>query len=1089
MKNATLWLGLVWVVVLVGAAPGGRDKKVDAKATPLGDLFPGLKFRSIGPAFSSGRISDFAVNPRRPCEYFVAVASGHIWKTVNGGTTWTPVFDNYGAYAIGCLAMDPSNPNLVWAGTGENNHQRALGYGDGVYRTEDGGKSWVNMGLKNSRQIGRILVDPRDGRVVWVAAEGSAWGPGGDRGLFKTTDGGKTWTCVLAVSADTGINDAVMDPRNPDLVYASSEQRRRHAFTKIGGGPETAIYRTGDGGATWQKLESGLPKEHMGGIGLAVSPANPDVVYAIIEAANGAGGFFRSTDRGASWAKMSGHTAQGQYYNEIFCDPRDVDKIYSVETISQVSEDGGRTWRPLGNHKRHVDDHALWIDPTDTRHLLVGGDGGVYETFDGGEHFRFKENLPVTQFYRVAVDDSRPFYYVYGGTQDNNSMGGPSRNARAGGVTGDEWFVTNGGDGFWSQIDPTNPDIVYAESQYGGMVRYDRRSGEAIDIRPQPRQGEATFKWNWDTPLLLSPHSPTRLYCAANKVFRSDDRGDSWTVISGDLSTGTDRNSWPVMGKHWSVDAVAKDVSTSLWGTVVSLAESPLREGLLFAGTDDGLVQVTEDGGSSWRRAGLFPGVPAHTWVSDLLPSAFDENVVYATFNNHLRDDFRPYVLRSEDKGRSWEACAAGLPANGPAWTIAQDSVNPGLLFLGTDLGFFVSVDGAGSWHAFRSGLPTVAVRDIALQKRENDLVLATFGRGFYVLDDYTPLRLWKPELERQAGHLFPVRPAWMYIERSERYGQGSAGYAAPNPPFGAVFSWWLRDEPKTRKQRRQDREKELFARGAPLPQPDREELRRESLEVPPYLLFTIRDEEGQVVRQLTQKPARGVNRCAWNLRLAAVRPMRLEKDRFDPLVEVDDGMLAMPGTYTVSMALCTDGEVTPLAGPVAFQAEVLANATLPAADRRELFDFQKRLAALARSLAGAEKYAAELGARLAHVRQALLLAPADTTEPNRRAVALATELDAIDFALHGTPARASREEVPPEPMALMERLNTAVYTQWRSTSAVTRTQLEDYRILREEFPPVLERIRKAAASLAGLEEFLEKAGGPWTPGRLPSGT
>jgi photosystem II stability/assembly factor-like uncharacterized protein len=389
------------------------DNKAD-KDLLSSDILSGLKFRNIGPALSSGRIADITVNPLDHSEYYVAVACGHIWKTQNAGITFEPVFDRYGAYSIGCLAIDPSNPHVVWAGTGENNHQRALGYGDGVYKTVDGGKSWKNMGLKESRQIGMILINPNDSDMVYVGAEGSAWGPGGDRGLYKTVNGGQTWEKVLNISENTGVNCMVMDPRNPDTIIASSEQRRRHVYTKIGGGPETAIYKTTDGGKNWKKISAGLPKSDMGGIGLAISPVNPDVVYAIIEAANQEGGFYRSRDRGESWEKMSSHASSGQYYNEIYCDPLDMDKVYSVETVTHYTEDGGKTFQRLGLKSRHVDDHALWIDPNNTRHLIIGGDGGVYESYDAGQNWNFKTNLPVTQFYRVAVDNSLPFYYVYG---------------------------------------------------------------------------------------------------------------------------------------------------------------------------------------------------------------------------------------------------------------------------------------------------------------------------------------------------------------------------------------------------------------------------------------------------------------------------------------------------------------------------------------------------------------------------------------------------------------------------------------------------------------------------------------------------
>ena len=581
-----------------------QDAKKD---TSKADIYSGLKWRSIGPAFTSGRIADFAVNPANHSEYYVAAASGGIWKTEDAGITFAPVFDTCGAYSIGCLALDSNNHFVVWAGTGENNHQRVLGYGNGIYKTTDGGISWKNMGLKNSRQIGMIQIDPRNSNIVFVAAEGSVWAPGGDRGLYKTIDGGETWKKVLEISENTGVNNVIYDPRNPDIMYATSEQRRRHVFTKIGGGPESAVYKSVDAGETWFKIMEGLPKVDLGGMGIAISPVNPDIIYLIVEAAENKSGFFRSINRGATWEKMSDHASSGQYFNEIYCDPKNADKVYSLETYSCYTEDGGKTWKNLSTKDRHVDDHALWIDPNDTNHFLIGGDGGVYETFDGGEKYDFKQNLPITQFYRVTVDDSKPFYYVYGGTQDNNSMGGPSRTISSDGIVNSDWFITCGGDGFWSAIDTVDSNIVYAESQYGGMVRYDRESGESIDIRPEPKEGEFTFKWNWNTPLFISPHNHNRIYCAANKVFRSDDKGDTWEEISGDLTAQIDRNKWPVMGKYWSSESVAKDKSTSLYGTIVSMSESSLKENLIYVGTDDGLIQVSEDA-KTWRKIEKFPG-------------------------------------------------------------------------------------------------------------------------------------------------------------------------------------------------------------------------------------------------------------------------------------------------------------------------------------------------------------------------------------------------------------------------------------------------------------------------------------------------
>ena len=1086
----TLWAIMVFLfltgIMLPQSTFAQRKKAATTMDTIKSGDFSGLKFRSIGPAFASGRISDFAVNPKHPEEYYVAVASGHIWKTTTSGTTWESIFDNYGAYSIGCLAMDPENSNVIWAGTGENNHQRCLGYGDGVYKTMDGGKSWNNMGLKDSRQIGMIAIDPRNTNVVYVAAEGSTWGPGGDRGLYKTTDGGKTWNKVLEISENTGVNNVILDPRNPDVLYATSEQRRRHTFTKIGGGPESAIWKSTDAGATWNKLTSGLPGGDVGGMGIAISPVNPDVVYAIIEAAGETGGFFRTTDRGASWSKMSDYHSSGQYYNEIFCDPKNVDKVYSTETFSKVTTDGGKTWNNVGNKYRHVDDHALWINPDNTDHFLIGGDGGIYETWNSGQDFHFKNNLPVTQFYRVNVDNSEPFYYVYGGTQDNNSMGGPSRNLSSYGVINDEWFVTNGGDGFWTAADPTDPNIVYAEAQYGNVVRYDRKSGEAMDIRPEPRKGEDTYKWNWNSPIIISKHSPTRLYMAANKVFRSDDRGNTWEVISEDLSTGTDRNTWPVMGKFWSADAVAKDVSTSLWGTIVSLDESPVKENLLYVGTDDGVIQVSEDA-KNWSKVSSFPGVPEFTYVSDIFASPIDENVVFASFANLKRDDFKPYVLKSTDKGKSWVSIASNLPENGSVHTIAQDVVNPDLLFAGTEFGIFVSIDGGGQWTQLKNGIPTVAVYDMAFQQRENDLVLATFGRGFYILEDYTPLRTINKSIMDEDAHIFPIKDALMFVQTGGKYGQGSAYYAAKNPDFGATFTWWLKEAPKTIREKRRETEKELFKKSERIPQPTEAELRAEEQEIKPYLVFTIKDGKGEVIRRLYDKPSKGMNRINWNLRYAGTMPVREKDGKFDPFNDGSSGMFVMPGEYSVSLAMVAGGETTELAGPVNFTAKVLDNTTLPAPDRAALVSFQNEVSDLTRIVMGTNRFADELSKKLTTMQQAVHQTPSASPELSNKIQALSLQMDDILWTLNGKEPIASREENPPLPVSINERLGNLTYAFYRSTSAPTSTQKRNYQIIREEFPEVYNKIKQLSeVTLPAIEAEMEAAGVPYTSGRLP---
>jgi len=1064
-----------------------KKKKTKPNQNELkASLFNGLKWRSIGPAFTSGRIADLAVDPSNHSRFFVAAASGGIWRTTDDGTTFTPVFDHHGAYSMGSLAMDPNNHHVIWAGTGENNSQRALGYGNGVWKTTDDGKTWKNMGLKTSRQIGKILIDPRNSDVVYVAAEGSAWGPGGDRGLYKTTDGGKTWKKVLNISENTGVANMCFEPGNPDVIYAGAEQRRRRQFTKIGGGPESAYYKSVDGGKTWKKLTNGIPSVDKGGMAIAVSPANPDIVYVMFQASNGKGGFFRSTDRGASFKKMSSYFSSGQYYSELYPDPVDPDKVYSVDTYGQVTLDGGKTWKAIGNNKRHVDDHAYWIDPQHTDHMLIGCDGGVYETWNGGKTFIFKNTLPVTQFYRVWADNTKPFYWVYGGTQDNNSLGGPSRNLRKGGVTGAEWVVTVGGDGFWQASDPNNPDIIYSAYQYGNIFRYDRKSGERIKIKPMPKKGENTFRWNWSTPFIVSSHQGTRLYMGANKLFESDNRGNSWHEISGDLTRDENRNKFKVMGKYWPADAVAKDVSTSQWGTIVSLAESPLKEGLLVVGTDDGVIQVTGDDGKTWNKTTKFPGVPEYTYVSDVFPSNFNENVIFASFNNIKSNDFKPYLLKSTDKGKTWTSIAGDLPKES-VHTVAQDPVNKNLLFVGTEFGFYFSLNGGQHWIKLGGGMPDISVRDIDIQKREKDLVIATFGRGIYILDDYSALRQVTAEkLKNTEAILFPTRDALMYIQKGNRYGTGSAYYQAPNPPFGANFTYYVKDIPQTLKQQRLKKEKELFKKSEPIPQPTREELQKEKNETGPYLVFTIKNKTGDVVRKIYKPAAKGFHRANWNLRYLSPSPVQLKKGKFNPMKNGENGMLALPGQYTVALSLFHDGKEKPLAGPITFTAKVLHNTTLPDKDRQALDTFFGEMSNLWRTTSGAQKYLKSLRNKTAYIQQAIQITNGAGLDMKNKAQAIKEEIEKINFLFYGTPAKASFEEVPPEAMPLMKRINDAIYASWQSTSAPTAMQKMNLKIVKEAMPGVLARIKKVDEQLKALGKELNTLKAPYTPGRLP---
>jgi photosystem II stability/assembly factor-like uncharacterized protein len=1052
----------------------------------------GLRLRSIGPAVTSGRVVGFAVHPTDRAQYYVAAASGGVWKTVNAGTTWTPVFDDQGSYSIGYVTLDPKDPHTVWVGAGENNSQRSVGYGDGVYRSDDGGKTWKNLGLKQSEHIGKILIDPRDSNVVYVAAQGPLWGPGGDRGLYKTTDGGKTWKKVLEISENTGVTDVVLDPRRPDVLLAASYQRRRHVWTLVNGGPESALYKSTDGGATWRKLRTGLPTEEMGRIGLAVAPSDPDTVYAIIESVEKKGGIFRTTDFGETWERRNEFDQQAQYYAHLVVDPVNRDRIFAMNVFILVSDDGGKSLRTLGERFKHVDSHCLWIDPKNPSYYLVGCDGGIYESHDRAASWRFVANLPITQFYDVAVDEAEPYYHVYGGTQDNFTLGGPARTKSDSGITNADWFVTLGGDGFHCKVDPKDPNTVYCEYQYGGLARFDRRTGERVGIQPQPGKGEPPLRWNWDSPLMISPHAHTRAYFAANRVFRSDDRGDTWRAISGDLTRQLDRDKLPVMGKLWNTDAVAKHVSTSFYGNIVALAESPKKEGLLFAGTDDGLIQVTDNDGKEWRKIDQFPGVPDRTYVSRLLASLHQPETVYASFDNHKNADFAPYLLKSTDAGKTWTSIAGDLPRNGPVMAIAEDHEKPDLLFVGTEFGLYFTLDGGKKWVRLKGGMPTVAVRDLAIQRRENDLVLGTFGRGFYVLDDYTPLRRLGPETFSKECVIFPTKKALLYIP-SRPYGmtgrgfQGAAFYTAPNPPFGATITYYLKEEIKTKKQARREAEKEAARKKADAPYPTREQLRVEAEEEAPAILITITDASGTVIRTLTGPAGKGVHRVSWDLRepaatLPRVRPPEPEEELF---AEPPGGPLVMPGMYQVSVARRVGGVLTPLAGPEKFEVVVEGTGAPATASLKELAEFQQKVARLQRAVAGALDAANATAGRLEQIKRALDHTPSAENKWKDQARELEKRNREILRALRGDETLRARNENTPE--SIVERVQRIVGNERFSLAKPPQTDKDSYQTASQEFSEELKKLRTLIEDdLRKLERALDEAGAPWTPGRLP---
>lgn len=1041
-------------------------------------IYSNIKFRSIGPAIASGRVIDLAINPNNFDEFYVAVASGGVWKTTNHGTTFTPIFDNENSYSIGCITIDPKNTNVIWVGSGENNSQRSVSYGDGVYKSEDGGKSWKNVGLKNSEHIGKIIIDPNNSDVVWVASQGPLWKEGGDRGLYKTTDGGKTWDKSLDISENTGISDIVMDPRDSKVLYASAYQRRRHVWTLINGGPEGAIYKTVDGGKTWDKLSKGLSSGDIGRIGLAISNVEPDYLYAIIEASENNGGFFKSTDRGASWSKQSDHVSSSpQYYQEIVTHPTNKDIVYSLSTYTQITYDGGKNFSTLPLGEKHVDDHAIWINPENPDNILIGCDGGLYETFDAASNWRFFENLPVTQFYRVTVDNDYPFYNVYGGTQDNNTLGGPSRTLSDNGIKNEDWIFTVGGDGFKTVIDPKDPNIVYSQPQYGFLVRYDKKSGEFTGIQPQPEKDEI-LKWNWNSPVIISPHDNRTLYFAANKIFKSTNRGDSWTKISEDLTRKIDRNTLKVMGKVWPPESVAKNQSTSVYGNIVSLDESPLEKGLLYVGTDDGLIQVSKDDGKSWNRISSFTSIPETTYVSDITASLHNENVVYATFDNRKNGDFKPYIIMSKDMGNSWNSITGNLPENLPVHSIVQDHLDKDLLFIGTEFGVYFTKDNGKNWVKFSNGLPTISIREIDIQRRENDLALASFGRGFYILDNYSPIREASKEILEKDAHIFNIKDALMYIEdRSKgRNSLGKTYYRADNPEFGVTVTYYIKDNFESLKSKRLKEEKDNKGNYT---YPTFTQLEKEDIEKSPYLLFTFKDINGNIVRRIKNSISKGINRFTWDMRYADTAPLTNNSRS-----EKYSGIPILPGDYTVELHKVHNGEITELVSPVKFTAKTLDNRSLPATNPNELVEMQKEAFEIRRVLIGADKYLEEASNQL-NLLSNTIINYSDSDLNNLKEInTLEDKIYEIKKTLNGNSSLQKRATA--YVAGLNERLGNLLYSFWYSSSAPTNTQLETIKLIKKEFRNVESEMLVIDNSIQKITNELQSKNSPWLPGRVP---
>ncbi len=1042
--------------------------------------FKNLKLRNVGPAFTSGRIADIAIHPDNDNVWYVAVGSGGVWKTENAGTTWQTIFDDQPSYSTGCITLDPSNPHTVWLGTGENVGGRHVGFGDGIYKSPDGGKTWKNMGLKKSEHISKIIVHPDNSNKIWVAVQGPLWSKGGERGLYKSTDGGKNWKKTLGDAEWTGVTDLVIDPRNPDVLYAATWQRHRTVAAYLGGGPKSGIHRSLDGGETWEKLSTGLPKGKMGKIGLAISPQQPDILYAAIELNRTKGAVYRSTNRGASWEKrsdaVSGATGP-HYYQELYACPHNFDRLYLMDVRIQISNDGGKNFSRLPENLKHSDNHAIAFRADDPDYLLVGSDGGLYESLDGTKTWRFFNNMPITQYYKVAVDDREPFYHIFGGTQDNGSHGGPSRTDNQHGIRNADWYKTLGADGHQSAVEPGNPDIGYAESQRGGMNRIDRITGESVFIQPQAGAGEPYERFNWDAPIIVSPHNPTKIYFASYRVWTSDNRGDSWTAISGDLTKGkSDRARLPIMGKTQGWDNSWDLGAMSDYSTISSLSESPKQAGLVYAGTDDGIIQVTEDGGQNWRKidVGTISGVPTDAFVNDIKADMFDANTVYAALDNHKNGDFKPYLIKSTNKGKTWTSISGNIPDRTLIWRMVQDHVQPNLLFAATEVGIYFTVNGGGKWIKL-AGSPTIPFRDLAIQKRENDLVGASFGRSFFILDDYSPLREISTETLQKEVVLFKPKKALHYIPKSIIGSYGAQEYIAPNPDFGATFTYYL----KASLEKDKKADKDAFPSWAELDAKKRAEK--------PAILLTVRDATGQVVRQIGGKTGKGIHRVNWDLRHASKGIVRLNQNQSGNRRGRRNrgGFMATTGTYTVTLSKKVDGVITQLAEPQTFEVVPLRKGALPTQSNADIAAFQKEMEAIMTDVSATSLQLTNSRNKVKAMQTALSRSNGDISQLSKDIYAAKMALNELDIALNGNSAKG---EIGARAPATIQSRMFVGFRGLRTTYGPTPMHKESVKIARTELQSLQGKLATIVdTTIPNLMKGLQAVGAPMIEGQTSS--
>lgn len=899
-RSGGLW-SIFACVVLFGATAAITVAAPGEPQNPTEKL-KSLEFREIGPAVMGGRIDDFAVVESNPNIVYVGAASGGVWKTTNNGTTWEPVFDKEGVSTIGDITIAPSDPSVVWVGSGEPNNRQSSSWGDGIYKSIDAGKTWKNMGLEKTHHIGRIVINPKNPDIVFVAAQGHLWGPNPERGVYKTTDGGAHWSQVLKINDDTGVSDIAMDPESPDILYAAAYERRRTPFGFDGGGPDSAIYKTTDGGATWKKLTKGLPYENGGGdtgrIGLDIYRKDPNIVYAEIQHEHG--GTFRSEDKGETWKRMGDTDPRPSYYSQIRVDPNNDLRIWELGAQMYYSEDGGKTFTTQRIHGIHGDFHAVWIDPADSNHMLAGCDGGINWSYDAGKTWDFLNDIAIGQFYEVGLDNQKP-YQICGGLQDNASWCGPSQTLMADGIVNDDWTLMPGGDGFYAEIDPVEPWIVYTESQDGHLSRRDARFGQQRSIMPQAKAGDPHYRFQWNSPVAVSTHDHNTIYYGGNYLFKSTDRGDSWTRLGGDLTTGVDRNKLPILGKVPDKNTLSRHDGVQDYPTITTLSESPMTPNVLWVGTDDGNLQVTRDGGKSWKNvADRVKGVPKGTYVSRVLASKYAEGTAYATFDGHRSDDYNVYIYATTDYGETWKAIRNGIPDSaGTVHVVREHPRNQSLLFAGTEFGLWVSWDRGANWTALKNNLPTVPVDDIEIQARDNDLVLATHGRSVWIFDDLTPIEKFDSAVANSDLTFFTPRTATEWYLKRRHWSGGQKVYLAKNPPYGALLSYYLKDAVPPEKPKRARDDKET-AEAQPMPEAGGIAAEKKEGKVK----ITVTDKDGKMIREFDGPGAAGVNRTNWDLRwnpAAEPTPQQLQAMAagfgFGPR-----GPLVEPGEYTITI-------------------------------------------------------------------------------------------------------------------------------------------------------------------------------------------